>query len=71
VEDDGIGFELGEAPDLAAFLSRRHFGLAGMHERAELIGARMVVDSKPGQGTRVLVAWNRQEGDVHSQTRSS
>lgn len=30
-------------------------GLAGMHERARLIGGKMVVFSEPGQGTRIVV----------------
>lgn len=30
-----------------------HLGLAGMRERAELLGGRVEVDSKPGAGTRI------------------
>ena len=39
VADDGLGFELGDGLDLEALLANRHFGLAGMAERAQLIGA--------------------------------
>jgi len=47
--DDGRGFEM---PDRADVLSDRgHFGLIGMRERAELIGARLVIQSSPGSGT--------------------
>ena len=36
-----------------ALTDRGHFGLIGMRERAELIGARLVIHSSPGQGTTV------------------
>ncbi|MGH2525025.1 MAG: sensor histidine kinase, partial [Anaerolineales bacterium] len=59
VEDDGQGFELGESPDLAELLAQGHYGLVGMLERAEIIGARVNMHSAPGQGTRVRVTWKR------------
>jgi signal transduction histidine kinase len=49
--DDGRGFE-GEP---ASFGSNGHFGLKGMRERAESIGAKLTVSSKPQQGTTVAV----------------
>lgn len=58
VEDDGVGFLAGEHLDLAQLLANKHFGLAGMHERAALIGAQMQIDSAPGKGTRVRVRWD-------------
>ena len=58
VEDDGIGFVAGKHLDLARLLANKHYGLAGMHERAALIGAQMQIDSSPGEGTRVRVRWN-------------
>lgn len=45
VEDGGTGFTLDTRHD--------GFGLIGMRERAERIGARLVVSSTPGKGTRV------------------
>jgi signal transduction histidine kinase len=57
VEDDGIGFPTDEYLDLTVLLSRKHFGLAGMFERAALIGAELKINSIPGSGTRVLVNW--------------
>lgn len=49
VEDDGIGMEQRrEAPE-------GHFGLVGMGERARMIGAELIIDSKPGRGTRVII----------------
>jgi PAS domain S-box-containing protein len=49
VEDCGRGFEL--EPALAA---RHSSGLAGMQERVALLGGRMLIDTAPGQGTRLL-----------------
>ncbi|MBF8268142.1 MAG: Histidine kinase [Dehalococcoidia bacterium] len=47
VEDDGIGFDVGEA--------RAHggLGIVGMEERADLVGGRLTLHSRPGGGTRV------------------
>jgi ligand-binding sensor domain-containing protein/signal transduction histidine kinase len=48
IRDDGRGFE-GAPPDG----SSGHFGLTGMRERAQAIGATLTVDSSPGKGTTV------------------
>jgi signal transduction histidine kinase len=51
IEDDGQGFDpAGFAPTDGV-----HFGLLGMQERARQIGARLVVHSRPGEGTGVSV----------------
>ncbi len=48
VVDDGRGFEVdGPAP------RRSGFGLVSMRERAEQLGGRLIVASRPGEGTRV------------------
>jgi len=52
VADDGRGFDVGDA----AARGRRNFGLQFMRERAELIGARLDVRSRPGDGTVVRLA---------------
>jgi signal transduction histidine kinase len=57
VEDNGLGFDAGPDLDLAALIARRHFGLAGMYERAALIGATLAIASSPGHGTRVGIRW--------------
>jgi signal transduction histidine kinase len=49
VEDDGRGFDASYAP------TGDHYGLIGMRERADALGAHLVVESQPGQGTRVSV----------------
>ena len=47
VRDDGIG-----APP-QALADARSYGVLGMRERAAHFGGRLVIDSAPGQGTRV------------------
>jgi two-component system sensor histidine kinase UhpB len=53
VSDDGIGFNMPKSP--TDFAPNGRFGLLGMRERAELIGARLEVESAPGNGTRLRV----------------
>ena len=48
IEDDGCGFD----PDC---VPAAHFGVEGMRERAEGIGATFQLDSAPGEGTRLRV----------------
>jgi signal transduction histidine kinase len=48
VSDDGIGFDP-DAPPVG------HFGLVGLREQAQLIGADLQIESAPGLGTRVRV----------------
>jgi two-component system, NarL family, sensor histidine kinase DegS len=52
VRDDGRGFDVGAV----AARGRRNFGLQFMRERAELIGARFEVQSRPDGGTLVRLA---------------
>lgn len=52
VADNGRGF------DPAEVMGRRDpppLGLAGMQERIQLVGGRLTIESRPGQGTRVEV----------------
>ena len=50
--DDGIGI----APDtIRTAPFRGHFGLMGLHERADRIRGKLVVLSKPDDGTEILV----------------
>jgi signal transduction histidine kinase len=48
VEDDGIGFEP-ESVD-----QQTHFGLSLMRERIEIVGGVLHIDSRAGEGTRIL-----------------
>jgi PAS domain S-box-containing protein len=47
IEDDGPGFDVGEAA------GRGRLGLAGMRERAELLDGTLEVESGPGRGTTI------------------
>lgn len=62
VADDGKGFAAGESLELPELLAHKHFGLAGMHERAALIGAELQLFSIPERGTQVKILWSCQEG---------
>jgi signal transduction histidine kinase len=57
VRDDGVGFDPAE---VARLPDGRHYGLAGMRERVELIGGRWELSSVPGQGTVIRVALSSQ-----------
>jgi signal transduction histidine kinase len=48
VRDDGRGID-------DDGIDRDRFGLLGIRERADAVGARLTLDSGPGQGTRILV----------------
>lgn len=53
IEDDGKGFDLKPLHDPG----NKSFGLGirNMHERATLIGARFLIDSEPGKGTKLYL----------------
>ena len=53
VTDDGVGFNVPKSP--TDFAPSGHFGLLGIRERADLIGARLEVQSEAGRGTRLIV----------------
>ena len=52
IRDDGPGFDVHE---VARRAGRSSWGLTSMRERAEMIGARFTVTSRPGHGTDVSV----------------
>lgn len=49
IRDDGVGF------DPAAPGPAGHYGLAGMQERAHLLGGSLTIHSRPGRGTTVVL----------------
>jgi len=53
IEDNGRGFTIPDRPDI--FAQSGHYGLMGMVERAEQMGAQFRIDSKPSEGTRIQV----------------
>jgi signal transduction histidine kinase len=48
IEDDGIGFD-------PAAPHQGHYGIIGLHEQAQLIGAHLLIDSAPSRGTTLTV----------------
>ncbi len=53
VDDNGSGFNVDEA--VLAARQRKTVGLNTMFERVEMLGGTLEIDSKPGQGTHVVV----------------
>ena len=56
VTDDGCGFSVDTAT--SAETRARHLGLTGMDERARAQGGKLEIESQPGRGTRVAVAFD-------------
>ena len=50
IEDDGIGFEPGIKKETA------HYGLTNMKYRAEEIGCECLIETSPGNGTRISIS---------------
>lgn len=64
IEDNGEGFDVETALDEAAV--HNTVGLNSMYERAEMLGGRLVIESLPGQGTRVEVMLQRSRGEPYA-----
>jgi signal transduction histidine kinase len=56
VIDNGSGFTVPKNP--TEFAPKGHFGLLGVHERADLIGAHLEIESAPEKGTRLKLVLN-------------
>lgn len=57
IADNGKGFPLIGA-------QKKSLGLGIMNERAEMIGADLIIESTPGKGTKIILIWQSdQEGD--------
>jgi len=50
IQDDGRGFDPDHTPP-------GHMGLSIMRERAETIGAALIITSRPGEGTEIVARW--------------
>ncbi len=61
IEDNGIGFPKAEQPDLMQLVAENHYGITGMFERAELIGAELRINTAPGEGTKVILIWHPEQ----------
>ena len=53
VTDDGRGIP--NSADLGRFVAQGHFGLAGMRERAAMIGGTLEIQSAVDYGTAVIL----------------
>ncbi len=53
VSDDGVGFV--PPKSMGDLAKDGKLGLAGMHERARLVGGTLTVESNPGKGTSIIV----------------
>jgi signal transduction histidine kinase len=62
VEDNGNGFVAPASP--TEFAPSGHFGLLGIHERVNLIGARLEIESALGKGTRLRLALPKSVGTM-------
>jgi PAS domain S-box-containing protein len=54
IHDNGCGFNPSQ------ITSSGHYGLGMMHERAEAVGAKLKITSRPGKGTDVTINWGKQ-----------
>jgi two-component system sensor histidine kinase UhpB len=56
VEDNGSGFDVGQALAKTRIPGPHGWGLLGIQERALLVGGRCEITSQPGQGTCIRIA---------------
>jgi signal transduction histidine kinase len=62
IEDNGVGFDP-HAP------KQGHYGLVGLQEQAEMIGAELIIDSKPEMGTKIYISVPKSPVVFESTTR--
>jgi signal transduction histidine kinase len=55
IRDDGLGF------DTVTTSANGHYGMRGMQERADMMGAQFAMQSQPGAGTEVRLVWQEQQ----------
>ncbi len=58
VSDAGKGFDLERSPEEGGGL-----GLLGMQERATMLGARLTIETAPGEGTKIRIDLKKTEAD--------
>ena len=54
IMDDGRGFDIQKQQG-------HHYGLKMIQERAETIGAELLIDSQPGHGTQLRLTWKEEQ----------
>ncbi len=60
ISDDGRGFKVPDRID--GLVSSGKLGLIGMHERAQILGGTLAIESRPGGGTKIIVEVPTQVG---------
>ncbi|MGA7294313.1 MAG: two-component regulator propeller domain-containing protein [Terriglobales bacterium] len=65
ISDDGSGFDFTTAAASSAVSSAGHYGLIGMRERVERIGGKLVVNSRIGRGTDLVIEVPRKPSGSH------
>jgi signal transduction histidine kinase len=66
IEDDGCGFDASRVERQEG----RSFGMQSMRERVERAGGALIIDSAPGEGTRVIVRLPVEEGGWYVRRQS-
>ncbi|MDH5786620.1 MAG: ATP-binding protein, partial [Chromatiales bacterium] len=63
IEDDGVGM------DKPAFSGHpgEHLGLSIMQERARYLGGKLLIESEPGEGTRVQLKFSNDPDEPKEQ----
>jgi signal transduction histidine kinase len=69
VQDNGRGFIVPDS--ITDFASIGGFGVMGLHERAQLFGGHIVVESQPFDGTTIRMLMPRQSNLVHLEIRNN
>jgi nitrate/nitrite-specific signal transduction histidine kinase len=64
IRDDGLGFDINSIPP-------NHMGIAIMQERVNSIGAHLMIESQPGQGTTVELEWVLAQKDGNDEYTST
>jgi signal transduction histidine kinase len=68
VEDNGRGLPEDLLLDLSTLLNEKHFGLVGLFERAELIGAQLEITAEAGKFTRMNLIWRKSSYEPDQRT---
>ncbi len=69
VQDNGRGFIVPDS--ITDFASSGGFGVMGLHERAQLFGGHIVVESQSFEGTTIRMLMPRQSNLVHFEIRNN